>query len=501
MFDLFNSKKLISVFLSVFIFFYFYASVNAEDLTIMSFNIMWGGQTNKRLKKIAEGIKRNKIDIVGFQEVRGFYTYKANRSRKRTGKYIQKYLKEIGWEMPYLSSAVNRDVRVLSRFPISNYENLNIENSQTMIIETPEGKLRFINTHCLPAGKGCQRQKQLIERAIKYNNYPKVILGDFNCSVFGAPYEKTTELFYDACNCKTCRGTVNIQKFNKVHNQDWSYDCPWQSIDHIYVEKNTILKVKNSLVPERMNSSDHFPVIAQIDFSRCKECNSGKQRVKGDANCDRIINSIDFSMWLDGYRKGAFSKYWEDVDFNCGASVPENTNLLSNPSFENGFSAWKKRGIDSIIKQEEVLFGKNSLHADKQNKTDWGSFSQDISHKFISGGINKGDTFTASIWVKSRNGKRKGEFSIWEIGGSEENIKTRINFVASEKEGWKKIQLHSRVTGLGRKRLRYEVYLFNPVWDYIFDGALLEKGNTQGEYRQSKYIDSDDLKIWMKRYF
>lgn len=466
----------------LFLFFFFPQSVKAaQKIKVMTYNVSYD-HLSDRIDGIVDYVVGQEPDVLLVQEM-----------HKQTDVFKNK-LEDKGFPMQ-MEDVINYWA-VFSRHGIEDYEKMSNGYDhvfQTFVVNFNGQKIRFFNTHPKPP-VACDVAQNLLDLAATYPE-PKILMGDFNMSMSSACYGDFQPNYIDACNCTDCRGTVNLETFNDWHDTNWTDDCWIQTIDHIFIEKNAPLNIVNAYVDDKMMSSDHFPVIAELAF--CENCQDGSKS-KGNADCDNDVDLVDFASWL-----GVFKRKEKDINhtFNCPDGRVEDTNLLTNPSFEYDLHDWKTSGgIDLTFKRTNAFYGDKALYGVKTNEADWGSFSQDISQDKIEGRINQGDQFTASIWVRSTNGTRTGSFVLWEIGGQADNTNDGVGFSVSPSDGWKKVQLNSQIDDPGRQKLRLEVYLNSTVDNYVFDGAFLEKGSSQKAYKEESWVNLEDFNIWLNNF-
>jgi len=314
---------------------------NDCPLVFTTYNILWAGQTEERLDRIAERIKENKVDVIGFQEMRGWKNDICGYGRNisDTVNYLKERLSLIGWSLPYDSPLIDRDTRVLSRFPIESYEELGsgVKNSQTMLINVgseivPSGKIRLFNIHGRPVDKGCIRSQNLLQIAGNYNEYPQVLLGDFNCAT---DFVSSTN-YKDSCD--NCSDSINEEVANRCRDDPVVQDY---AVDHIIVEGDYPWLIESAYIdyyrpdvcddPDVINcTSDHFPVISKISFQnmapQCTEFEidplitdnpEGKFGLTATFEDDNGLSSTSFSC----NNGSTWVKFWQEPSSGTEASV------------------------------------------------------------------------------------------------------------------------------------------------------------------------------------
>ncbi|MBO7302990.1 MAG: endonuclease/exonuclease/phosphatase family protein [Clostridia bacterium] len=156
-----------------------------------SYNIYHGGN-NKDLTKIADNIKNNKLDIIGFEEV--------DNNTNRSGKVNQvKKLSELtGLKYYHFFKAINHDggeygLAILSKYPIESSNKINLSSPSSeqrilahSVINVNGEKINFFVTHLSydeeSSNKGKDyREKQFNEIANEFAKHENFVLaGDFN---------------------------------------------------------------------------------------------------------------------------------------------------------------------------------------------------------------------------------------------------------------------------------------------------------------------------------
>ena len=159
------------------------------DLRIGTYNIFHAEKAGYNLKKLADNISINGLDIVGLQEVDHFT--KRNGNVNQTAE-IAKYL---GYKHRVFFKAIDHDgggygLAIISKYPIVKHEliKLSSASSEQRILAHAEldvngTTVHFFVTHVSYDGEsgGASRTKQFKEIANKLANYDKFILtGDFN---------------------------------------------------------------------------------------------------------------------------------------------------------------------------------------------------------------------------------------------------------------------------------------------------------------------------------
>jgi len=375
-------KKICFLLLWLFLLFVNRTVLAVDELTIATYNIMFLGQTNTRLNKIADFIVRNKIDIIGFQESNGFEaedcSWSVGCEDRNATKYIQEQLARLGWEMPYRSTIANNSTQTLSKYPIDNSSIVDpiILRAVIATISVGDKKIRLINNHP-PHSQGCVHVDNLHNRVSGFSSdYANFWLGDFNVDRSFECYTSILNDFVDACDPlqdNSCGDTVNEATWG-----DLSGSATYAA-DYIFIRKDAGWSVVSSFSDHQANTSDHFPVVAKLKYGvissstplptktpkpsptktptpsstplptktpkpsptslppptitpippPCLSCsaNTNYPKFVGNANCDNTVNLVDYAIWyLEMHlnvNKGTLRNDWM-ADFNCDGYVLEN---------------------------------------------------------------------------------------------------------------------------------------------------------------------------------
>ncbi|MDT5272540.1 MAG: hypothetical protein QOH49_4726 [Acidobacteriota bacterium] len=236
-------------------------------LNVMSYNIHVGIGMDKKLdlKRIAEVIRRNRIDIVGLQEV--------DRNVERTGRVdeIKELARLTGMDYAF---AHNLDyqggqygVAVLSRFPIlaidhRRYANRRERERRGFIrveIEVGGRRLNFVTTHLdYQWGEGRIFEAEQLLKALADVRGPLLVVGDFNEEPPGGAYDMMLKAgFADVWqSCPTCAQ-------DPAGGLTYPADKPTKRIDYIFYRGLDDDEHANASVPDTL-ASDHRPLVVSL---------------------------------------------------------------------------------------------------------------------------------------------------------------------------------------------------------------------------------------------
>lgn len=232
-------------------------------LNVMSYNIHVGIGMDKKLDlaRIAEVIRRHRIDLVGLQEV--------DRGVERTGRVdeIKELARLTGMDYAF---AHNLDyqggqygVAVLSRFPIlaidhRRYANRRERERRGLIrveVEVEGRRLNFVTTHLdyqFLDGRVFETEQLL--KALEDVRGPLIVAGDFNEEPPGGAYELMLKAgFADGWTQATAPGLT------------FPADKPTKRIDYVFHRGLGDDVRTTAAVPETL-ASDHRPVVVNFRF-------------------------------------------------------------------------------------------------------------------------------------------------------------------------------------------------------------------------------------------
>jgi len=242
------------------------AATAKKVVRVMTYNIHVGVGMDKKLDlaRIAEIIKRERPDFVGLQEVdRGVARTKgvdqiAELSRLTNMEYAFAY------NLRYQGGQYG--VAVLSRHTILSLDHRRYANTRErerrgfLRIEANVNghRFAFVTTHLDYQHEDGREfeTKQLLD-ALKPDNVPLIVVGDFNAEPNDGAYRLMLTRFIDAWTLRTANAPDAGNTFPA--------DAPAKRIDYVFYAKESGFRVRNIRVIET-EASDHRPLIADLEF-------------------------------------------------------------------------------------------------------------------------------------------------------------------------------------------------------------------------------------------
>lgn len=232
-------------------------SVNGA-IKVMSYNIHHG--KNKlgmyTLDQMIDTIKENEIDIVGLQEVdRNVYRSKFKDQVKLMASELKMYY-AFGPNISVMGMEYGN--AILSKYPIRSTENVHLpgfkEKRGLLIskIDVKGSDVNFLVTHLGLTKQERVNQLKVISRYIEHIGENSILVGDFNSD-------------YNSDEMNSIKAVMN----DSSKEQEGQFKSTYEGlvikskIDYIFVSPN--IKVLNYDVLDT-NASDHFPVIADLEF-------------------------------------------------------------------------------------------------------------------------------------------------------------------------------------------------------------------------------------------
>ncbi|HEX8149026.1 MAG TPA: endonuclease/exonuclease/phosphatase family protein [Pyrinomonadaceae bacterium] len=232
-------------------------------LNVMSYNIHVGVGMDKRqdLGRIAEVIRRNRIDIVGLQEV--------DRGVERTGRVdeVKELARLTGMDYAF---AHNLDyqggqygVAVLSRFPILAIDHRRYANRRErerrgfvrVEVEVGGRRLNFVTTHLdYQWQEGRLFETEQLLKALEDVRGPLVVTGDFNEEPPGGAYDMMLKA-----------GFADGWTQDAAHGLTYPADKPTKRIDYVFHRNLGADVHASATVPDTL-ASDHRPLIVNLSF-------------------------------------------------------------------------------------------------------------------------------------------------------------------------------------------------------------------------------------------
>jgi endonuclease/exonuclease/phosphatase family metal-dependent hydrolase len=236
-------------------------------LNVMSYNIHVGIGMDKQLDlaRIAEVIRRQRVDLVGLQEV--------DRGVERTGRVdeIKELARLTGMDYAF---AHNLDyqggqygVAVLSRFPIlaidhRRYANRRERERRGFIrveVEVEGRRLNFVTTHLdyqLLDGRIFETEQLLA--ALADVRGPLVVTGDFNEEPGVGAYELMLKAGF-------ADGWTRAGTRDPAGGHTYPADKPVKRIDYVFYRGLGDAEASGATAPDTL-ASDHRPVVVSLKF-------------------------------------------------------------------------------------------------------------------------------------------------------------------------------------------------------------------------------------------
>lgn len=239
-------------------------------LNVMSYNIHVGVGMDKKqdLKRIAEVIRSQRVDIVGLQEV--------DRGVERTGRVdeIKELARLTGMDYAF---AHNLDyqggqygVAVLSRFPIlaidhRRYANRRERERRGFIrveVEVAGRRLNFVNTHLdYQWLEGRLFETGQLLKALEDVRGPLLVVGDFNEEPPGGAYELMLKAGFADGWLRACSACAADPRSGPTYPAD----KPTKRIDYVFYRGLGGDVRAAATVPDTL-ASDHRPVVVSLKF-------------------------------------------------------------------------------------------------------------------------------------------------------------------------------------------------------------------------------------------
>lgn len=229
-------------------------------MKISTFNIQNDSKTYKRKKvdELHNYIEKNKIDVLGLQEVFPRldkdikkdlgYDYKVEGKFRFLSRII---LRRINEKNPIITT---HEVVSSKTYHLPSFPSLTKRVLTHVVIKYKEKEISIYNTHLevyIPSVKTKQLNK--IYEIIKKDDRPKVLMGDFNLktnnNIFSEFVTKLEEI--DIKRIPLDEKTYKPSKYKR-------------EIDHMFISKE--FRLKNKEVVKDLIISDHYPVLIDVTF-------------------------------------------------------------------------------------------------------------------------------------------------------------------------------------------------------------------------------------------
>jgi endonuclease/exonuclease/phosphatase family metal-dependent hydrolase len=235
-----------------------------EVLRVMTYNIHVGVGMDQKLdlERIAEVINRERVDLVGLQEV--------DRGVRRT-QGIDEIVELSKLTAMNYAFAHNLDyqggqygVGILSRFPIGTIDHRKFENRREserrgmlrVEVDVRGHLLNFITTHLdYQHADGRLFETEQLLKSLEGVKGKIIVTGDFNEVPDGDAYKLITAKFQD--------GWIGSKE--KSVGLSYPADKPAKRIDYIFYRSSDRVQAKKAWIV-RSQASDHLPVVAELEL-------------------------------------------------------------------------------------------------------------------------------------------------------------------------------------------------------------------------------------------
>ncbi len=253
----------------------------------------------ENLRTVMKAFRDSELDIIALQEIdyEADRSYNLNQAEELARMCDYDFVANlVNWNKKYLpfpyfplSSHFGKTVSgqsVLSRLPISSQEKIvlpTVESApffyqkfyldrliQICTLQRQKREIIVMNVH-LEAFDSPTRQRQaeiVGEFYKKYaQNYPVILLGDFNSQAPDEAYRKSTQ--YEKTIDKILelphiQSVVPVSEFGKKEWNTYPSDAPDQHIDYIFYNRNFWECTKYRIFSETAQASDHLPLWAEL---------------------------------------------------------------------------------------------------------------------------------------------------------------------------------------------------------------------------------------------
>ncbi|MBP7774708.1 hypothetical protein KA078_02855 [Candidatus Woesebacteria bacterium] len=283
--------------------------ISSGKLKVMSFNILNQNDGQHELRKIAEYIKSQNVEVAGIQEL---------STTKNAAAILDAELKAIGYPM-HVAVSPNKAPKyfenaVFSKYPIvdAQYIGQNPCNSSGECtrwaviakINSSIGPIRFVSTHVHHGDDNCSSLAQFHDIVSPYFSEPLILTGDFNATLAGCG-----GALNNAYN-SSCTETGNCVSGNII---DWVF----------LPKNNSLLQQSWRMQDKSFTQSDHFPIIAEI-----RSMVSLKQ---GDLDSDRDVDIFDYNLLLGKFgASGTAGFHAADIIQNGAVDIFDYNKLIEN---------------------------------------------------------------------------------------------------------------------------------------------------------------------------
>lgn len=231
-------------------------------MKISTFNIQNDSKTyqRKKIDELHNYIYKNKIDVLGLQEV----FPKLDKDIKKDLQYDFKIEGKFRFFSKIILRRINEKNPIITHYDIVSSKTYHLPSFPSLtkrilthvVLKYKDKEISIYNTHLevyIPTVKIKQLNK--IYDIIKEDNRPKVLMGDFNLKT-------NNDIFNDFIDRLGELGIKRIELNEKTYKPS-KYK---REIDHIFISKE--FRLKNKEVIKDLVISDHYPVLIDVDVKK-----------------------------------------------------------------------------------------------------------------------------------------------------------------------------------------------------------------------------------------
>jgi len=237
---------------------------------------------DKNLEKVKKEFRLFNSDFIAFQEIdyASARSYKVNQQNEIAELGYNFLAQAINWDetyvpFPYWPPSMHfgrmlSGQSILSKYPLKNHQRIVLERvknnpfyrdalylerlAQVVTVTIENKDLIIINVHLESYDKPT-RERQLdvvIDLFNKYkNDYPTILLGDFNSDI---EYENP------AINKILTLDNIGNAAFESTYDFSFSSANPFKRIDYIFYSKNSVELIESRVLKQFGEASDHLPI-------------------------------------------------------------------------------------------------------------------------------------------------------------------------------------------------------------------------------------------------
>ena len=237
---------------------------------------------DKNLEKVKKEFRLLNSDFIAFQEIdyASARSYKVNQQNEIAELGYNFLAQAINWDetyvpFPYWPPSMHfgrmlSGQSILSKYPLKNHQRIVLERvknnpfyrdalylerlAQVVTVTIENKDLIIINVHLESYDKPT-RERQLdvvIDLFNKYkNDYPTILLGDFNSDI---EYENP------AINKILTLDNIGNAAFESTYDFSFSSANPFKRIDYIFYSKNYVELIESRVLKQFGEASDHLPI-------------------------------------------------------------------------------------------------------------------------------------------------------------------------------------------------------------------------------------------------